>query len=225
MEYIKQINKLSADLGQLLLNTATDNKQQLTQLQDVIEYLSKRNEVEVPTNILICFEGFYQAHRESINLKSILTKLRLQLWQENFGIPEIEFLLAFKSNINTAADYFRLKSDLASTINISQLPWLIASEDINLIGKNPLLNVVPPTEEGSFGVLVKTHNPRGGWTMAAVDKYSQKFINYAKSFQKGKFLEIGAAFGTASLNILVNENQLFCNDMEPKISLFYINWQ
>ena len=74
-----------------------------------------------------------------------------------------------------------------------------------------------PKEDEKTGQFLKTHNPYGGFTTTPCDAYSQKFIEYAKKIAEtnGKILEIGAAFGAASLEALAQGATLFCNDIEP----------
>jgi SAM-dependent methyltransferase len=58
----------------------------------------------------------------------------------------------------------------------------------------------------------------GGFTTAACDPFSQRFIEQAAQLAKsgGKVLEIGAAFGTATLEALAKGATVFCNDINPE---------
>lgn len=168
---------------------------------------------------IIAYEGLYQAFKDNSKLRDYLLVLRLELWQHNYGIPTVEFLLKYHNSIMLAKEFFIINKDLEfDNKTNNDINYLIQKIIVDMqtqkITSNPLLQVPLPPENETTGKFIKTYNKFGGFTTTASDSYSCQFIDFANSINNGVFLEIGAAFGCASLNILSNNNQLFCNDIE-----------
>jgi len=168
------------------------------------------------TRMTILFEGVYQIIPQDTFLKMRLRHVRLSRWKNHYGIPPISFLLSFYSEIENTGQ------SIAS--NLPLRPWLIAQSECFSIDKqnNILINpqflssiTLPEVQENEFQ---KTYNPIGGFTIGPCDRVSQQFIEYASTLSKGKgtLLEIGAAFGMASLQALAKGATVFCNDIDPR---------
>jgi hypothetical protein len=174
------------------------------------------------TSATILFEGFYR-HIEEIGLKKLLLGVRVYRWSNHFGTPTVPFLLSYKEQINVTKRLF----DERYSLNVLKkyIPWF----DINpkfvmdhdnriLVDPKSIAQVAVPLSRGVRGTFTKTHNPSGGFTMAACDPVSLKFINEAASIAEkgGRVLEIGAAFGAATLEVLAKGASVFCNDINAE---------
>ncbi|HCR5123810.1 TPA: methyltransferase, partial [Legionella pneumophila] len=145
-------------------------------------------------------------------------------WSHHFGTPTITFLLSFKTQIDQTVKLFGELTDeveppLELPWNISKTEGLSIDHDNNIV-TNPksITQVEAPTSKESTGIFTKTHNPFGGFTTTPCDPISQKFIEHAalSAKQGGKVLEIGAAFGAATLEAIAKGATVFCNDVEPE---------
>ena len=78
---------------------------------------------------------------------------------------------------------------------------------------------IPQDEE--TGKFTKTYNPSGGFTTTPCDPVSQKFLKYSEEIARtgGAILEIGAAFGVTSLQVLAKGTAVYCNDIDAKGSV------
>lgn len=195
----------------------------LAALEKIIEKNDKLNHVLCMTQATILFEGFYRSIREK-SLKNDFQNIRAKRWEHHFGTPTITFLLSFKQQIDKTTMLFN-----ASTLEAeltSELPWLIFKLDgysIDLdngimINPQSITHVEAPSSRESTGLFTKTHNPFGGFTTTPCDPVSQKFIEHAALAAKrgGRVLEIGAAFGAATLAAIAKGATVFCNDIEPE---------
>ncbi|MDX1901846.1 MAG: methyltransferase [Gammaproteobacteria bacterium] len=179
---------------------------------------SETEDILKMTRMTILFEGFYQFIPSDSELKKVLLFVRLQRWEKHFGVPSVAFLLSYETQIENTKDYF------ISNANVD-MPWLQCNlkstkDKMNdvIVDDNALNNVVMPEQQEETGKFLKTYNLSGGFTTTPCDPYSLQYIEHAKSLAKkgGRVLEIGAAFGAASLQVLAHGVEMFCNDIEAK---------
>ncbi len=71
---------------------------------------------------------------------------------------------------------------------------------------------MPEAEENGF---IPTLNQMGYMT-STLDSFSKEFVDYASSNHSQKSLEIGAAYGVATLEALKRGAQMIANDLEEK---------
>ncbi|AUH71124.1 class I SAM-dependent methyltransferase [Legionella sainthelensi] len=175
------------------------------------------------TQATILFEGFYH-HLSTESLKKDLQIIRAKRWEHHFGTPTITFLLSFKLQIDKTTKLFdELTLEAESTIDF---PWLISKiegfsidHDNNVVtDPKSVSRVDAPLTRETTGIFTKTHNPFGGFTTTPCDPVSQRFIEHAALSAKkgGKVLEIGAAFGAATLEAIAKGATVFCNDIDPE---------
>lgn len=175
------------------------------------------------TNMSVLFEGFYQ-HRIDAQLKKALFGVRASRWKHHFGIPTVPFLLTYKKQIAQTVRFFEGFSARARVSD--DLPWLyIAQGDVLLDPENEVIvdphsidRIAKPFHREDKGKFTKTYNPQGGFTTGPCDPISQQFIEHAKASvsRGGKVLEIGAAFGSATLEALATGATVYCNDINPE---------
>lgn len=213
-ESVENYNKLNGVFKNSLILLAELNK--LIESHDVNQSLCM-------TQATILFEGFYR-HLSTVSLKHEFQIIRANRWVHHFGTPTITFLLSFKTQIDQTVKLF---GELTEEVEpILELPWNISKtegfsidHDNNII-TNPksITHVEAPSSRESTGIFTKTHNPFGGFTTTPCDPVSQKFIEHAalSAKQGGKVLEIGAAFGAATLEAIAKGATVFCNDVEPE---------
>jgi ubiquinone/menaquinone biosynthesis C-methylase UbiE len=192
----------------------------LSQLE-AIALGSEVGELVKLTRMSVLFEGFYH-HLESTTLKQALVPVKANRWHNHFGTPTVDFLLSFKERIDRTKLFF----DSFMEADSQEAPWLLNREvdlveDTNnavLINPQSISQVETPPAREITGIFTKTHNPFGGFTTTACDPVSQRFIEHSASVAKdgGKVLEIGAAFGAATLEAIAKGATVFCNDIEPK---------
>jgi ubiquinone/menaquinone biosynthesis C-methylase UbiE len=173
------------------------------------------------TQATILFEGFYR-HLSTESLKKDLQIIRANRWEHHFGTPTITFLLSFKTQIDQTAKLF----DELSIEPLIEPPWNISKiEELSIDRDNDIvtdpkciIRVEAPSSRESTGIFTKTHNPFGGFTTTPCDPVSQRFIEHAALSAKkgGKVLEIGAAFGAATLEAIAKGATVFCNDIDPE---------
>lgn len=175
------------------------------------------------TQATILFEGFYR-HLSTESLKKDLQIIRTKRWEHHFGTPTITFLLSFKLQIDKTTKLFdELTLEAEPTIDF---PWLISKiEGFSIDHDNDVVTdpksvsrVAAPLTRETTGIFTKTHNPFGGFTTTPCDPVSQRFIEHAALSAKkgGKVLEIGAAFGAATLEAIAKGATVFCNDIDPE---------
>jgi SAM-dependent methyltransferase len=214
------------------LKVAFDKENRVNQpvLQEVSQYF--RNELDKimtcdktdnclkMTQASVLFEGFY-SHLDIIEFKKILTEIRVKKWQRHFGTPTLTFLLTYKHQIDQTKQLFDELNHLK--ISDRNVPWrinkkkgFVMDQDSGvLIDLESISRVAAPAYREMTGVFTKTHNPIGGFTTTACDSISQQFIEHAVlvSRKKGRVLEIGAAFGAATLEAVARGATVFCNDI------------
>lgn len=180
------------------------------------------DDVYLISHLSILLEALYQQSSLSPDFKSEILALRLDRWANHFGTPTVTFLLTHEQRIHDTVMFFEKK-------NISELhlqPWRIEKNDelvidhCNQVVVNPkkLYDVPSPEADEQTGKFIKTHNPTGGFTTTPCDPVSQQFIeNVAEIASKnGSVLEIGAAFGAASLQASAKGVRVFCNDISTR---------
>lgn len=172
------------------------------------------------TRATILFEGFYR-YLVDFNLKQEILTVRNHRWSCNFSTPTVPFLLSYKMQIDSTKIIFE-----TGVFEVEgRRPWVVNKESFVLDKDNDVLAdpqsmtsiAVPPKKE-LMGVFTKTYNPLGGFTTSPCDLISQRFIEHAaiSAASGGKVLEIGAAFGAATLEALSKGATVFCNDISPE---------
>ncbi|HHS8321905.1 TPA: class I SAM-dependent methyltransferase [Legionella anisa] len=194
-----------SELDKLLINNSIDESLKMTRAS-------------------ILFEGFYRHLDETdVCLKQKLSFVKAKRWEQHFGTPTVTFLLSYKIQIDSTKQLFDQFSTAKQTEH--DFPWLVnkgkdfvVDEENNLIADPKSISRVEiPERRESTGIFTKTHNPFGGFTTTPCDPISQQFIQHAAIASKsgGKVLEIGAAFGAATLEAIAKGATVFCNDIEP----------
>ncbi|WP_115702557.1 class I SAM-dependent methyltransferase [Legionella sainthelensi] len=192
----------------------------LTELDKIIKS-DGENKSLCMTQATILFEGFYR-HLSTESLKKDFLIIRANRWEHHFGTPTITFLLSFKTQIDQTAKLFdELSIDplIENPWNISKIEGLSIDRDNDIVtDPKSIIRVVAPSSRESTGIFTKTHNPFGGFTTTPCDPVSQRFIEHAALSAKngGKVLEIGAAFGAATLEAIAKGATVFCNDIDPE---------
>ncbi|KTD32707.1 class I SAM-dependent methyltransferase [Legionella israelensis] len=175
------------------------------------------------TSASILFEGYYQHLDHSSSFKQVLSEIKAQRWQQHFGSPTLTFLLSYKKKIDQTKQYFeQLQEEKSEFI----APWFIGKEQETVLDRENNVFVDPksisrvetPKNRETTGFFTKTYNPFGGFTTTACDPFSQEFIHHAERSAKngGQVLEIGAAFGSATLEAIAKEATVYCNDIRPE---------
>lgn len=212
--------KLAVEENLMDLSQVKSSGHFLRSLNNLMEDNSRDDALKI-TGMSVLFEGFYQSVKNSTSLKNHLSEIRLKRWENHYGTPTITFLLTYHSQIEKTKCIF----ELASSDDESSNPWeIINSEHLSTDEQNSVLidkkspdRVIMPSEEEKTGQFLITHNPSGGFTTTPCDPVSQKFIEHADQIgaKGGAVLEVGAAFGTASLQALAKGTTTFCNDIDP----------
>ncbi len=182
------------------------------------------NEPLAMTRATLIFEGFYR-YQPLGSLKDELSILRAKRWEHHFGTPTITFLLTYKLQIDATSHFFSEPSYEPAACD-TPLPWMIDQTPTSVIDRenhimaNPASFAAIPSPESHeiTGIFTKTHNPLGGFTTTPCDPVSQTFITHAalSAQNGGKILEIGAAFGAATLEAIAKGATVFCNDIDPE---------
>lgn len=201
------------------------SKQSLILLAELEKLSNSReaNKTLCMTQATLLFEGFYH-YLSPKDFKLDLQILRTKRWEHHFGTPTITFLLSFKARINQITKLFNELSPDTELVDIP--PWnieinggLLVDHDNNVVADpDSISRIAAPSEREQTGIFTKTHNPFGGFTTTPCDPVSQEFIAHAAlaAKQGGKVLEIGAAFGAATLEALAKGVTVFCNDIDPE---------
>lgn len=206
-------------------NSHCSSEKSLVLLSELAKIIKSKeaNKSLCMTQATILFEGFYR-HLGSESLKKDFQVLRAKRWEHHFGTPTITFLLSFKIEIDQTTKLFN-EQTLEAEPPI-ELPWSISKMDgftidlENDIVTDPksVTRIEGPSSREITGIFTKTHNPFGGFTTTPCDPVSQQFIEDAALSAKhgGKVLEIGAAFGAATLEAIAKGATVFCNDIDPE---------
>jgi ubiquinone/menaquinone biosynthesis C-methylase UbiE len=173
------------------------------------------------TRITVLFEGLYRYLQEN-NLHFLLADARIKRWKAHFGTPTVRFLLSYKQEIDQTKHFFYSMQNAEQILPVT--PWLIPVNKHAVIDyKNHVMvlsdamdRVKVPAQKEITGLFTKTHHPLGGFTTTPCDPVSQQFIQHAASVvsRNGKVLEIGAAFGAATLAAIGKGATVFCNDID-----------
>jgi ubiquinone/menaquinone biosynthesis C-methylase UbiE len=208
-------------IDQVLLQSEV-NQYFLNELDKIITNEKTDNCIKM-TQLSVLFEGFYR-HLDHPELKKTLTNIKARRWEHHFGTPTVTFLLSYKYQI----DQTKLLFDefARSKKSICDLPWLVNKEAGFVIDNDngvitdakSISQVAAPQHREVTGIFTKTHNPFGGFTTTPCDPFSQQFIEHAAIAARsgGRVLEIGAAFGAATLEAIAKGATVFCNDIHPE---------
>ena len=171
------------------------------------------------TRTTVLFEGFY-SYLPDDDFKRLMSEVRARRWEHHFGVPTITFLLSYKKQLE---DIHTLFNAYADGELLQFYPWLVDPDNNYVIDHNNQVLVLPqsifqvalPADLETLGVFTKTYNPLGGCTIPPCDPVSQLFITHAAEVAKagGRVLEIGGAFGGASLSAIAKGGYVFCNDI------------
>lgn len=180
------------------------------------------NKILCMTRATLLFEGFYR-YLNPGSFKTELQILRAKRWGHHFGTPTVTFLLSFKAQIDQTSKLFE---EATPDKEPDVFPWNIELVDSfsvdreNGVVADPksISRVEAPAKREVTGLFTKTHNPFGGFTTTPCDPVSQQFIAHAAlSAENGvRVLEIGAAFGAATLEALAKGATVFCNDIDAE---------
>lgn len=170
------------------------------------------------TNMSVLFEAFYQSISNNFALQKKLANIRLERWNDHYGTPTLTFLLTYAYQIEKTKRYFYFTSTQELTrkpLEVSvRRNFAVDNQNNVLVDTQSIGNVALPAEDEKAGQLLKTYNPTGGFATLPCDPVSQKFIEFASNGRT--MLEIGAAFGAATLQVLAKGATVFCNDIEPR---------
>lgn len=190
----------------------------LKELKKLVE-LNEADPVVNITRATILFEGFYR-HLPEGDFKFLMAKIRSQRWEQHFGTPTVLFMLSYKQQIDDAHQLFDSIESLPEC-----MPWMElqnnhhSKNDVKnqvIVDPNSISRIEAPPQREITGFFTKTHNPFGGFTTTPCDPVSQKFIEHAAETASngGKVLEIGAAFGAATLAAIAKGATVYCNDID-----------
>lgn len=187
--------------------------------------LDKENDIILKTTrITILLEGFYRSLDPRSKLKEKILAIRMERWSNHFGTPTVPFLISYQNQIKQTSDLFKhlneekLTHSLATPWLVTKIPGTIDVVNSVIVDMSDIDRVDMPEFKEKTGQFTKTHNPSGGFTTTPCDPFSKEFIEYAISVAKdgGRVLEVGAAFGAASIQALEKGVTVFCNDIEPQ---------
>jgi SAM-dependent methyltransferase len=165
-------------------------------------------------SLTVLFEGYYHAETSDPDLKKELLALRVARWKNHAGMPTIGFLTTYRVEIEKLAAFFQ-DFDIDLSADQGAIRELFDESNHVFVDEHAIDSIPLPEQAETLGVFVKTYNPIGGYTLPAVDPFSQKFIECAgqAGVQGDRALEIGAAFGAATLKALAQGAQIDCNDI------------
>jgi SAM-dependent methyltransferase len=165
-------------------------------------------------SLTVLFEGYYHAEMSDAELKKELLALRLARWKNHAGTPTISFLTTYRAEIEKLTAFFQ-DFDVDLSPDQQVIRELFDESNHVFVDEHAVDSIPLPEQAETLGVFVKTYNPIGGYTLPAVDPFSQKFIECAgqAGVRGGRALEIGAAFGAATLKALAEGAQIDCNDI------------
>jgi len=170
------------------------------------------------TQMTVLFEGFYNSLSDTNLLKPKFLNIRLERWKHHFGTPFIEFLITFQKELEQTKKIFIEES------SFSTKPWhILDSKNLNTNKENFIcmdeksISKIPvPEKNEKKGEFLKTYNHMGGFTTTPSDPVSRKFIKFIEKNKESVVLEIGAAFGAATLKALSKNAIVYCNDIDPQ---------
>jgi ubiquinone/menaquinone biosynthesis C-methylase UbiE len=218
--YSKAINGiLEEDSNPDIVNIRPNSHQFF--LQELESLAEEKSSYLKKTQAHILCEGFYQYLPSSL-LKKTLGQLRAKLWSQHFGVPTLSFLISYMNEIADTRQFFACLTETPK--NPGKKAWLFLQDEemliddlLQIVVKPNCINKIPiPYEKEEQGAFFKTYNPEGGFTTTPNDPVSQRFLEHAKlcATHNGRVLEVGAAFGTATLEALAKGATVFCNDID-----------
>ena len=142
--------------------------------------------------------------------------LRQALWVSHFGVPSLDFLLINKQLIQQIV--VRVSKAPAADLSDLLSPGFLNYQTLmNKNARKCLYDSYDKPEPDQSGTLIPTMNNQGFMTSRAIDAFTLQFIERAKhsAMHDGRVLEIGAAYGIATLEALAQGATVFCNDLEP----------
>lgn len=218
LEFCQAIKKTFDNKRDHILIRSKNGHFFLTELDKLFAYNSIEESLNM-TRASILLEGYY-CHLDNTNFKRILGLIKAKRWEQHYGTPTVPFLLSYKIQIALTKKLF---DEFTPTEAIHHPPWLVnkatdfvVDKDNNVIADpKSISRVVIPKSREITGIFTKTHNPFGGYATTPCDPISQQFLKHAATVAKngGKVLEIGAAFGAATLEAISNGATVFCNDI------------
>ncbi len=185
------------------------------------ENIFSENEIDVclkMTRMTIIFEGFYRSIPENCLFKTELQIIRLERWKLHFGTPTLDFLITYYEAIEKTKKIFCTTTPpLDQPWNVGKTSNLSIDFPNNILSdEKSSLSIPLPLQEEKKGELLKTYNETGGFTTTSSDPVSESFIQYTNQKKGSIVLEIGAAFGAATLKALENEAVVYCNDIDSR---------
>lgn len=203
--------------------TKTEKTQFFLTVLDKLVSNDKINNLIKMTQMSILFEGFYR-HLDDNDFKKILSQVKAKRWEHHFGTPTVTFLLTYSRHIHQTKQFFDAFKTTPESAYV--FPWIVekannlVADTVNdvIVDPTSISHVPVPQGREVTGAFTKTHNPFGGFTTTPCDPVSQQFIEHASlvASKGGKVLEIGAAFGAATLEAIAKGATVFCNDIEPE---------
>lgn len=168
------------------------------------------SQIDIINNTMLAFFIEFLYQKAGAGSKDLLLKIRQHFWDHHFGVPSVGFLRSFRVFLNSSlkGTIDKLKASLNNHIN----SFLI---DSNLLVLKDLNQIQIPEPE-SNGLFIKTLNSQGYMT-TKLDKISNEFVEFCKEGQekKLKVLDIGAAYGVASVKALEMGATVYINDLDP----------
>ncbi len=192
----------------------------LKEIINIINNLEKHYDARYLNDIAcILFEALYIRYRDVCycqkqeqffcsELGKALTSQRKQIWHDTYGVPPLNFILKSTNLIKLLVDIFNPQ------FNADLFYRSVTQDIIESASLNKLTDSIPsePAEHSGF---VPTHNQQGYMT-TTLDYFSKSFAcSSSKSKDRARLLEIGAAYGIASLEALRNGSTVIANDIDP----------
>lgn len=148
---------------------------------------------------------------------SSVTKLRRDIWKNNFGVPSLEFILINQKQINELISIIKNNDPIDNLEEATRLGLKKYTTEIERNNNIDLYENYNKPDADTSGSFIATFNKQGFMTTKAVDSFSVQFIDKAAESSKtgGRVLEIGAAYGVATLVALDKGATVVCNDIEP----------
>lgn len=198
------------------------NKEIISLFFKVLEKITSHESEEKNkfTQMTILFEGFYQYLSKDSELRPALLSIRFRRWLNHFGTPTVFFLLTYDNSISVIRSLFINCSNieeflLSLSFTMEEFIFDDANQVFIDIASTSKIELPQCEKTGEF---TKTYNPAGGFTTTPCDPVSKSFLEYTEEISRtgGSILEVGAAFGAASLLALEKGATVYCNDIDAK---------
>ena len=171
--------------------------------KDVLEIIFE----SLYTRFKDCYKQNHELFFQS-EIGKILNHNRKQLWSDSYGVPPLLFILKFESLIKEISELLD-ENNFESVFYQAITEQCLASLDLE---KRWEASLVEPCEHSGF---IATHNHQGYMT-TSLDCFSQNFTCCGSGLkQPARLLEIGAAYGVASLAALKHGSIVVANDLDP----------